>query len=95
MNGSFAEYVIVQERYAAVIPEGLDSLASAPLMCAGVTAYGGVMKADLAPGKVAVIIGCGGLGQYGIQIAKLTGATVVAVDTNPAEAAGSEGAGRR
>jgi len=83
VNGSFAEYVIVQERYAAVIPEGLESLPAAPLMCAGVTAYGGVMKADLAPGKLAVIIGCGGLGQYGIQIAKLTGATVVAVDTNP------------
>ena len=83
VNGSFAEYVIVQERYAAVIPEGLESLASAPLMCAGVTAYGGVMKADLAPGKLAVVIGCGGLGQYGIQVAKLTGATVVAVDTSP------------
>ena len=85
VNGSFAEYVIVQERYAAVIPEGLESLPSAPLMCAGVTAYGGVMKADLAPGKLAVIIGCGGLGQYGIQVAKLTGATVVAVDTSPAK----------
>jgi alcohol dehydrogenase, propanol-preferring len=85
VNGSFAEYVIVKERYAAVIPEGLESLASAPLMCAGLTAYGGVMKAGLAPGKLAVIIGCGGLGQYGIQVAKLTGATVVAVDTSPAK----------
>lgn len=83
VNGAFAEYVIVQERFAAVIPDGLESLPAAPLMCAGVTAYGGVMKADLAPGKIAVILGCGGLGQYGVQIAKLTGATVVAVDTNP------------
>ena len=83
VNGSFAEYVIVLERYAAVIPSGFDSLATAPLMCAGVTAYGGVAKAELVPGKVAVIIGCGGLGQYGIQIAKLTGATVVAIDTSP------------
>jgi propanol-preferring alcohol dehydrogenase len=87
VNGAFAEYVIVQERYAAVIPDGLESLPAAPLMCAGVTAYGGVMKADLAPGKVAVVIGCGGLGQYGIQIAKLTGATVVAVDTSPVKLA--------
>jgi propanol-preferring alcohol dehydrogenase len=43
------------------------------------------MKAGLAPGKLAVIIGCGGLGQYGIQVAKLTGATVVAVDTSSAK----------
>jgi propanol-preferring alcohol dehydrogenase len=85
VNGSFAEYVIVQERYAAVIPDGLENLAAAPLMCAGVTAYGGVMKAELAPGKVVVVVGCGGLGQYGIQIAKLTGATVVAIDTSEAK----------
>jgi propanol-preferring alcohol dehydrogenase len=85
VNGSFAEYVIVQERYAAKIPPVLDSIASAPLMCAGVTAYGGVAKAELTPGKVAVVVGCGGLGQYGIQIAKLTGATVIAVDTNTAK----------
>lgn len=95
VNGSFAEYVIVKERYAAVIPDALDSRAAAPLMCAGLTAYGGVMKAGLAPGKLAVIIGCGGLGQYGIQVAKLTGATVVAVDTSPmklkeAQALGAE-----
>lgn len=85
VNGAYAEYVIVQERFAAVIPEDLESLASAPLMCAGVTAYGGVIKAELAPGKLAVVIGCGGLGQYGIQLAKLTGATVVAIDTSEAK----------
>ena len=90
VNGCFAEYVIVQERYAAVIPEGLDAVVSAPLMCAGVTAYDGVMKAGLAPGKLAVILGCGSLGQYGIQIAKLTGATIVAVDLSPAKLAGAK-----
>ncbi len=85
VNGAYAEYVIVKERFAAVIPNAFDSVASAPLMCAGVTAYGGVMKANLAPGRNAVIIGCGGLGQYGIQIAKQTGARVIAVDSNPAK----------
>lgn len=85
VNGSFAEYVIVNERYAVDIPAALDSHASAPHMCAGVTAFGGVQKAGLAPGKVAVILGCGGLGQYGVQLSRLTGATVVAVDTNAAK----------
>ena len=85
VNGSFAEYAIVQERYGVIIPKVLDSFAAAPHMCAGVTAYGGVEKAELAPGKIAVILGCGGLGQYGIQLARLTGATVIAVDTNAAK----------
>jgi alcohol dehydrogenase, propanol-preferring len=85
VNGTFAEYAVVKERYAVMVPDGLDSFASAPHMCAGVTAFGGVQKAQLAPGKLAVIIGCGGLGQYGIQLAKLTGASVVAIDSNPAK----------
>jgi len=85
VNGAFAEYVIVKERYAPRIPEGLDPVSAAPLMCAGVTAYGAVLKADLAPGKTCAIIGCGGLGQYAIQLAKLTGATVIAIDANDAK----------
>lgn len=83
VNGAFAEYVVVKERYAPRIPDGLDPVSAAPLMCAGVTAYGAVLKANLAPGKTCAIIGCGGLGQYAIQLAKLTGATVIAVDANP------------
>jgi alcohol dehydrogenase, propanol-preferring len=85
VNGAFAEYVVVRERYAPRIPDGLDPVSAAPLMCAGVTAYGAVLKANLAPGKTCAVIGCGGLGQYAIQLAKLTGATVIAVDANPAK----------
>lgn len=82
VQGTFAEYVIVKESFAVVLPPVLDSVVSAPHMCAGITAYGGVEKAGLAPGKTAVVIGCGGLGQYGIQLAKLTGASVIAIDTS-------------
>jgi alcohol dehydrogenase, propanol-preferring len=85
VNGAFAEYVVVKERYAPRIPDGLDAVLAAPLMCAGVTAYGAVLKADLAPGKTCVVIGCGGLGQYAIQFAKLTGANVIAVDASVAK----------
>lgn len=85
VNGAFAEYVVVKERYSPRIPDGLDPVTAAPLMCAGVTAYGAVLKADLAPGKTCAIIGCGGLGQYAIQLAKLTGAMVIAIDANPAK----------
>jgi alcohol dehydrogenase, propanol-preferring len=85
VNGAFAEYVVVKERYAPRVPEGLDPVLAAPLMCAGVTAYGAVLKAQLAPGKSCVVIGCGGLGQYAIQLAKLSGAVVIAVDTSVAK----------
>jgi propanol-preferring alcohol dehydrogenase len=85
VHGAFAEYVIVKERFAPQIPDGLDPISAAPLMCAGVTAYAAVLKAELAPGKTCVVIGCGGLGQYAIQLARLTGATVIAVDSNEAK----------
>ncbi len=82
VNGGFAEYAVVKEAYTAVIPDRLSSVAAAPLLCAGITAYGAVQKAELAPGKICAIFGCGGLGQYGIQLAKASGATVVAIDAN-------------
>jgi alcohol dehydrogenase, propanol-preferring len=85
VNGAFAEYVIVKERYVPRIPDGLDPVSAAPLMCAGVTAYGALLKADLAPGKTCAIIGCGGLGQYAIQLAKLFGANVIAIDASEAK----------
>ena len=81
-NGTYAEYVIVKESFAAPIPAGLDAQSAAPLLCAGITAFGGVVKADLGPGKVAVIMGCGGLGQYGIQLARIAGARVIAIDVS-------------
>jgi propanol-preferring alcohol dehydrogenase len=93
VNGAFAEYVVVKERYAPRIPDGLDPVSAAPLMCAGVTAYGAVLKANLAPGKTCAVVGCGGLGQYAIQLAKLTGATVIAVDANPAKLDQARGLG--
>jgi len=82
INGGFAEYAIVKEAYTVVIPDQLDSIVAAPLLCAGVTAYGAIRKADLYPGKICAIFGCGGLGQYGIQLAKAAGAMVVAVDSS-------------
>lgn len=85
VNGGFAEYAVVKEAYTAVIPAAISSADAAPLLCAGVTAYGGLDKADLAPGKTCAIFGIGGLGQYGIQIAKAAGARVVAIDANPAK----------
>ena len=83
VDGGFAEYAIVKEAYTAVIPDKISSLAAAPLLCAGVTAYGALDKAHITPGKTCVLFGIGGLGQYGIQLAKLAGARVVAVDTDP------------
>ena len=80
VHGAFAEYVVVDERFAVPLSDRIDPLQTAPLMCAGITAYGAVMKAQLGPGMTCAIFGCGGLGQYAIQLAQRFGATVIALD---------------
>lgn len=80
VNGCYAEYVCLREEWTTAIPEALNAIDAAPLLCAGVAAYSAVRKANLEAGQLAVIFGAGGLGLYAIQIAKLSGAQVIAVD---------------
>ncbi len=85
MDGALAEYALVKEAFAVAVSEAVSAVEAAPLLCAGVTALGAINKAELAPGKVCAVFGCGGLGQYGVMLAKLYGATVVAVDRDEAK----------
>jgi propanol-preferring alcohol dehydrogenase len=82
--GTFAEYVVAKAAYAARLPEG-SAGDLAPLLCAGLTAYGALARAALQPGECCAIFGCGGLGLYAVQLAKRMGAQVIAVDTDPAK----------
>jgi propanol-preferring alcohol dehydrogenase len=83
-DGGYAELVRVpSERY--LFPLGtLDAVAAAPLADAGITPYRAVKR--IAPrldkDAKAIVIGCGGLGQFAIQYLKLlTDARVIAVDS--------------
>jgi alcohol dehydrogenase, propanol-preferring len=84
--GTFAEYVLAQAAFAVKLPGG-DAGALAPLMCAGLTAYGALERAGLQHGETCAIFGCGGLGLYAVQLAARRGARVVAVDSDPAKLA--------
>lgn len=85
--GAFAEYVVANARYAVPLPRGVDPLRMAPVMCAGVTAYGAIRRAQVRSGETVAIFGCGGLGLYAVQIAARQGARVIAVDRDPAKLA--------
>jgi propanol-preferring alcohol dehydrogenase len=80
-NGAFQEYLVTDAREATRIPEGMSFLDAAPLACAGVTVWRGVLLADLKPGEWIGIVGSGGgLGHLGIQFAKAKGLKVLGVD---------------
>ena len=81
--GGYAEQLVVPGARHLVPIDGLDPAEVAPLTDAGLTPYRAVTKAlpRLLPGTTAVVIGVGGLGQFGIQIlAALSPARIVALD---------------
>ena len=83
--GGFAEYVAVDAAFAVRLPADVDPLMTAPVMCAGVTAYGAIRRAAVTAGERLAVFGCGGLGLYAVQIAARMGVHVLAVDRDPAK----------
>ncbi len=80
VDGGFAEYVVAPAAYVGRIPDGLDFISAAPILCAGVTTYKGIKETDTRPGQWIVISGIGGLGHVAVQYAKAMGLHVAAVD---------------
>ena len=80
VDGSFGEYMLVDTKFAAIIPEGADPYEIAPVLCAGVTVYKGLKRTEVQPGQWVVISGIGGLGHIAVQYAVAMGMRVVAVD---------------
>lgn len=83
VDGSFGEYMLVDTRYCAKIPDGADPVEVAPILCAGVTVYKGLKVTDTRPGQFVVIAGVGGLGHIAVQYAVAMGLRVIAVDIAP------------
>jgi alcohol dehydrogenase, propanol-preferring len=81
-DGGYAEYVLVPSyKYLVKIGDDMDTDTSAPLSCAGLTAYGAVKNANLKPDDNVVIVGTGGLGLMAIQLTRaITGAKIIAMD---------------
>ncbi|MBN7794074.1 alcohol dehydrogenase AdhP [Microbacterium esteraromaticum] len=87
VDGSFGEYMLVDERFAARIPDGVDPVEVAPILCAGVTVYKGLKMTGVKPGEWVVISGIGGLGHIAVQYARSMGMRVVAVDIDESKLA--------
>ena len=80
IDGSYAEYAVANAAYVAQVPDSVDPLDAAVLTCAGVTTYKAVKLSGARAGQLVAVFGIGGLGHLALQYAKISGATVVAVD---------------
>ena len=74
--GGYSQQVVVSERFVLRIPDSLALDVAAPLLCAGITTYSPLKRWGAGPGKRVAVIGMGGLGHMGVQIAHALGAEV-------------------
>lgn len=81
-QGGYAEYMVAPAAFVASIPEGTDLYALAPILCAGVTTYRGLMRSKARPGQWVAVMGIGGLGHVAVQYARAMGLRVAAVDVS-------------
>ena len=84
--GGYADSIVVDQHYVLRIPEGPDTQAVAPLLCAGITVYP-PLKDYAGPGKEIGVIGLGGLGHVAVRIAKAMGARVTVFSHSPSKEA--------
>jgi propanol-preferring alcohol dehydrogenase len=75
-DGGYAEYAVVDERYAYRIPEVFSDRDAAPLLCAGIIGYRSLRRSGLRPGGRLGIYGFGGSAHLTAQVALHEGATV-------------------
>jgi 6-hydroxycyclohex-1-ene-1-carbonyl-CoA dehydrogenase len=64
-------------------PSGITLPALSVIADAVSTSYQAIVRSGLQEGDLAVFVGAGGLGCFGIQVAAAMGAKVVAIDVNP------------
>ena len=77
--GGYSQGITVEQDYVCRIPDAIDLTVAAPLLCAGITMYSPLAKWGAGPGKRVAIVGMGGLGHVGVQLAKAMGAEVAVI----------------
>ncbi len=79
-DGGYATHMLAHATALARVPAQLDSVASAPLLCAGITTFNALRHCGARAGELVAVHGVGGLGHLGIQFAARLGFRVVAVN---------------
>ena len=80
-DGGYSDYSLVpNSKYLAKL-DGVDPDSATSLACSGLTAYTAIKKSNQNSPEFLVIVGAGGLGLMGVQIAKaITSAKIICVD---------------
>ncbi len=78
-DGGYGEYLVAPASAVARMPDDLDPVEAAPLMCAGLTTFNALRNSGARPGDVVAVLGLGGLGHLGVQYAARMGFQTVGI----------------
>ncbi len=78
-DGGYADYVVAPANALAFVPDELNDVDAAPLLCAGITTHNALRNSGARPGDTVAIVGLGGLGHLGVQYAAKSGYRTVAI----------------
>jgi len=68
-DGGYAEYMVVDERFAYPLPETFSAAEAAPLLCAGIIGYRALRLSGIQPGGRLGLYGFGASAHLAIQVA--------------------------
>jgi propanol-preferring alcohol dehydrogenase len=74
--GGYADAMLADARYCLPLPEAMDDLQAAPLLCAGIVGYRSMKIAGLQPGEHLGLFGFGASGHLVLQVARYWGCPV-------------------
>ncbi|MCP5470140.1 MAG: NAD(P)-dependent alcohol dehydrogenase [Chlamydiales bacterium] len=78
-KGGFSKHIVVDSRFAYLLPDALDSATAAPLLCGGATVFSPMLRYNINSFSKVGVIGIGGLGHLALQFAHALGAEVYAI----------------
>jgi D-arabinose 1-dehydrogenase-like Zn-dependent alcohol dehydrogenase len=86
-DGGYQQYMVAPVEALAAMPESLNAVEAAPLLCAGITTFNALRHSGALPGDLVAVLGIGGLGHLGIQFANKFGYKVAAIGRGSENAA--------
>jgi D-arabinose 1-dehydrogenase-like Zn-dependent alcohol dehydrogenase len=86
VDGGYAESMLAKASGLMSVPNELQSVDAAPLLCAGLTTFSALRDSPAKAGDLVAVLGIGGLGHLGVQYARHMGFEVVAIGRGPDKA---------
>ncbi|VEU22151.1 DEKNAAC103121 [Brettanomyces naardenensis] len=81
-QGGYASHIRANAKWVFKIPDGMETIHAAPLLCGGMTGFSPLLSAGVKKGTKVGVSGIGGIGHMTILFAKALGAEVTAISRN-------------